>query len=653
MTSLNPSMRLKIKRDTFYLPDSNNGVYFRNNLSSFRMEGSSINQWVEKLIPMFNGEYTLENLTDGLPGPYRERVYEIAEVLYRNGFVSDVSKDHPHQLEDHLIKKYGPQIEFVNSFVDSGAYRFQTYRQAKVLAVGSGPFFSSLVASLLESGLPKFKLLITDKKPTNRRQIMELAAHARKTDYEVEVEEMALEENGVRFWREIIQSFDAVLYVSEEGDLEELRLLHSVCLEEKKIFLPSICLQKVGIAGPLVHQDSDVCWESAWRRLHHSVLMKDRQLAGFSSKAGAMLANVIVFELFKEITGVTKSKQNNNFFLLDLDTMEGKWHSFFPHLLVTGRKSAKWVEDTEILAEHGLRKGEPSELLLYFHQLTSKESGIFHIWEEGDLKQLPLAQCRVQAVNPLSEGPAGLLQEIVCTGLTHEEARTEAGFAGIESYAAQMVDLIVPTLSSHTAGNSLIESQEFFGIGAGETVAESVSRGLQKCLEEELRKQHLDKKNFVAQVQIRKMEDERCKFYLQSLTTLQGTPMIGLGKEILGFPVVWVGTNDGWYRSVDLNITLALRKALQNAVFGVQNQSSFSPALPLKHSSVHLEDKEPQNIDIPAKNERVEAQTLKSALEVLERNHKRLLVFELELEPFIKEKLAGVFGVLLKGEESR
>ena len=36
MSKLNPSTRLKVKRDTFFLPDPKGGVYFRNNLSSFR-----------------------------------------------------------------------------------------------------------------------------------------------------------------------------------------------------------------------------------------------------------------------------------------------------------------------------------------------------------------------------------------------------------------------------------------------------------------------------------------------------------------------------------------------------------------------------------------------------------------------------------------
>jgi putative thiazole-containing bacteriocin maturation protein len=654
MTSLNPSMRLKVKRDTFFLPESNRGVYFRNNISSFRMEGNTIDRWVEKLIPMFNGEYTLGNLTEGLPGPYRDRVYEIAEVLYRNGFVRDISQDHAHQLEDQVLKRHASQIEFVDSFVDSGAYRFQIYRQAKVLAVGSGPFFVSLVSSLIESGLPKFNLLITDTVPTNTRRLMELVAHARKTDPEVEVEVVNLKDDGESFWREIVQPFDSILYVSQEDNLEELRLLHTVCRQEKKVFLPAICFEQVGIAGPLVHSDSEACWESAWRRLHQSVLFKNQQLPAFSSTAGAILANVIVFELFKEVTGVTEQEQKNQFFLLDLDTLEGNWHSFIPHPLVTGRISAEWVEAFDRRLEQGLSRVEPSELLLYFHQLTSKVSGIFHLWEEEDLKQLPLAQCRVQAVDPLSEGPAELLPGIVCSGLTHEEARREAGLAGIEAYAARMVGVFDPSLLPHEeVEGRMLERQEFVGVGAGETFAEGVCRGLQKCLAEELNIQQCDQKISVFPVQLNAVEDERCRYYLQALTTMQGAPFIGLGGEVSGFPVVWLGTSEGWYRSVDLNITMALRKALQQALFKVQNPNTCFTAQAFDVSSLLLKEMVPQSLVIPACEERLQSENLQSAMEVLQRNHKRLSVFELEIEPFLKERLAGVFGVLLREEESR
>ncbi|BCU81469.1 putative thiazole-containing bacteriocin maturation protein [Polycladomyces abyssicola] len=649
MTSLNPTMRLKVKADTFYLPDPNGGVYFRNNFVSFRMEGRTIDQWIEKLIPVFNGEYTLEDITDGLPDPYRERVYEIAEMLYQNGFVRDVSQDRQHQLPDEILKKYASQIEFLDHLGGSGGYRFESYRQAKVLAIGSGPFLVSLVAALFESGLPRFHVLITDSVQTNRQRLAELEAHARKTDPEVALVEVTPQKEGVSSWREAVQPFHSILYVSQEGDVEELRVLHAVCREEKKLFLPAMCLEHVGVAGPLVHPDSEGCWESAWRRIHHTALRKDPQLHTFSSTAGAMLANVITFELFKTVTGISESERNNTFYLLNLETLEGNWHSFIPHPLVTGRAAAKWVHDLDLRLARDAKRNEPNGLLPTFSLLTSEESGIFHIWEEGDLKQLPLAQCRVQAADPLSEGPAKLLPDIVCTGLTHEEARREAGLAGIEAYVSRLVGVLVE--------DGMVESQEFVGVGAGETVAEGICRGLQKCLAEELSKRQADQKPPVSRVQLSAVEDERCLIYLRALTTIQGAPLIGLGEEVFGFPVVWVGTSECWYGSVGLNVTMALRKALQQALQQAlqksQNQVTRYATEALEAYTVLFEGKVPQNLVIPACEETVQSETMQYALQVLKRNRKRLLSLDLALEPFLKEGLAGVFGVLLREEESR
>jgi putative thiazole-containing bacteriocin maturation protein len=636
MTNMNPSMRLKVKRDTFFLPDPNRGVFFRNNVSSFRMEGSMIDQWVEKLIPMFNGEYTLEYLTNGLPAAYRDRVFEIAEALYRNGFVRDVSQDRQHQLKEQVLKKYASQIEFVDNLLDSGGFRFQNYRQAKVLAVGSGPFFVSLVASLLDSGLPKFQTFITDSVQTNRQRLMELVAHARRTDSDVEIEEITLNNEGESSWEEIVKPFDYILYVSEKGDVEELRLLHKASKEGKKVFLPAICLEQAGLAGPIVLPDSEVCWESAWRRIHQSALSRDQKFLTSSATPLAMLANVIVFELFKDVTGVSEKEPKNQLFLLDLETLEGNWHSFMPHPLVSGQTSSRLLEDIDMRLAQGTERGDPGKLLLSFNHLTSKVSGIFHIWEEGDLNQLPLAQCRVQPVNPLAEGPADLLGEIVCTGLTHEEARREAGLTGIENYVSHLAEYL-----------DLPPEVE---VGAGDTFSESVCRGLQRFLDEELIKQSLEEEYSVLPVQLGTVEDKHCQYYLQALKTLRGAPTIGIGKEVSGFPVVWIGTNEEWYGSVDLTITLALRNALQQAIFNVQNEEEFVLARTLEVSSMILDENAPLSIEIPACEERIQADNLLSAMEILEGNGKQLFVYELELERFWKEGLAGIVGVLVQEE---
>jgi putative thiazole-containing bacteriocin maturation protein len=602
------------------------------------MEGSAIDQWLEKLIPVLNGEHTLHDLTDGLPDEYRDRVYEIAESLYQNGFVRDVSQDRPHQLPEEVRKTYASQIEFLDSFGGSGMHRFETYRQSKVLAIGSGPFFVSLVAALLESGLPKFHVLITDSVPTNRQRLVELAEHARKSDPEVEIGEVALQQEKEGFWREAAGPFDSIFYVSQEGDLEELRMLHAICREERKVFAPATCLFQAGLAGPLVHPDSEGCWESALRRIHRSAICKDSEQIAFSSTAGAMLANVLVFEWLKMVTGVYESEWKNTFFLLDLETLEGTWYSFIPHPLVTGQKAPEEIQNLELLFAASSDRSESTGLFAFFNSVTSAESGILHILDEGDMKQLPLALCRVQAVDPLSRGPAELLPDVVGAGLTHEEARREAGLVGIEAYVTR-----------------LIEPQGYagIGVGAGETVAEGIGRGLQKCLAEELANQQLVQKPIVFPVEASAVEDGRCQFYLEALTIMQGAPTIGLGVEVFGFPVVWVGTNERWYGSVDLHVTAALRKALQQALMKAQTQSAGMWNEALEASSVLLSETVRQRAIFPAYEETAQSEVLQSALQNLKQNKKRLVVLDLAIEPFLQEELAGVFGVAIREEGSR
>ncbi|WP_264737800.1 putative thiazole-containing bacteriocin maturation protein [Cytobacillus firmus] len=642
MKNLTPSMRLKVKRDTFFLPDPTKGVYFRNNESSFQMGGSMIDQWVQKLMPMFNGDYTLGDMTVGLPGPHRDRVFEIAEVLYRNGFVRDVSHDQPHQLQDHVLKKFASQIELLESFGDSGAYRFQTYRQAKVLAAGSGPFFVSLVSSLIESGLPKVHMFITDPESTNTKRLKDIVAHARQTDPEVSAEEITRGSEEDRSWEELIQPYDSILYVSEAGNVEELQAIHAACRKEKKIFLPAIFYKQAGMAGPLVHPESEGCWESAWHRVHQSAFCEDKQVHTISSTARAMLANLIVFEQFKEVTGLLSAEQRNQFFLLNLETLEGNWHSYLPHPLLTGNTAVEWIQDVDQRIEYSSERTNPDSLFLFFSQLTSKESGIFHKWEEGDLKQLPLARCEVQAVDPLSKGPAELLPNIVCTDLIHTEARREAGLTGIEAYVSRMAgQLDAAQLPSG-----------FAGVGAGETFAEGVLRGLDRCLEEKLAQRQANPKA-VAPLHLSAVEDERCRYYLDALTTLHGAPKICQGEGVSGFPVVWVGTNDRWFGSVGFNRTLALRKALQHAIIQVHHDMGRHKATAVEVSYVLLAEKEPQYIVIPPCEEKEQSQFLLSARQVLEENSKRLLVCEFSFEPFLKESLAGVYGVFIREEESQ
>jgi putative thiazole-containing bacteriocin maturation protein len=435
-----------------------------------------------------------------------------------------------------------------------------------------------------------------------------------------------------------VQPYQLILYVSQDGDVEELRLLNAVCKAEKKVFLPAMCLHQTGMAGPVVYPESEGCWESAWRRVHQSAVYKDTELHVFSSTAGAMLSNVIVFELFKTVTG--ESELRNSFFLLDLETLEGSWHPFMPHPLIRGCPAAQRVLVSNLRLDGSSDRSSSNRLLPYINRLTSAQTGILHIWEEGDLRQLPLSQCRVQAVDPLSEGPATLLPDLVCTGLTHEEARREAGLTGIEAYVSRLAGVLVHT-------------KEIVGIGVGETAAEGVIRGLQANLAEQLVMQQKVQKQPLIRVQLGKVEDERCRFYLQTLTAMRGAPMIGLGDELSGFPVVWVGIGDYWYGSAGLNMTMALQKVLKAALHIVQNNSASREVQVLEVSSVLIGKEAAVNLVFPSSEGTAPPKVLREVLQILKKNGKQLFIVDLAVEPFLKEGLEGVFGVLLQEEESQ
>ena len=306
---------------------------------------------------------------------------------------------------------------------------------------------------------------------------------------------------GEGFWKEAVQPYDWILYVSQDGNVNELRNLNLVCKEERKSFIPAICLEQVGLSGPLFHPESEGCWESAWRRIHQSTLHIEKQAQPFSSTAGSILANVAVFEFLRMLQELPIQIRVIKFTCLILNTLEGDWLSFITHPLVTSRSfTPKLVEDLDLrLKQESDRDNPPSNLLEYFSRLTSEKIGIFHTWEERNLSQLPLAQCYVQAVNPMSEGPAELLSEVVCAGLTHEEAKRDAGLTGIEMYVSQMIDSLEFKKQKDDQVSANIP-EGFMGIGAGETIEEAVCRGLQVYLDEELRKRKSDQLNTFLQL---------------------------------------------------------------------------------------------------------------------------------------------------------
>lgn len=623
MQKLTSSMRLKVNRDTFVFPDPAKGVYLRNNEKSLKMDGSTIDRWLEQLLPAFDGTRTLEAVTKGLPDAFKEQAYKIAQVLYDNGFVCDTSQDLPHQLSEHILTKYASQIEYIDQVRDSGGYRFQRYRQANIAVVGSGTLLPSLIHSLLQSGQPSFSILLSESNQELQTRLDEMINLAEKSEPETNVTLLHTVSND---WQETLQPFDYILYASNDSDTNQLRSLLSFCQEKRKHFLPITIIKDLAFAGPYVSADSETCWESAFRRLH---LTSNEQNNAVSKTAVALLANVAVFELFKEITGIHENQKEKPLYVLNVETLEGSWHPFLPHPLIKGSVKATSVKDPMKFLKN--KTVQEKDLHALFYQITSQTNGILHLWEEADSLQLPLSQCKVQAANPRSEGPASCYPEMIGSGLTHEEARLEAGLIGLETYVAGYDFFEMPPAS--------------WGVGIGKTPTEGMCRALQNLVHKEFMKQA--KNNVLtSKIENSTVHDQHSQFFLQTLSN----PQLSCGREVLGFPVIWVEYNHKWYGGIGLNDVTALRRALKTAVMDAQNKGTSHSPYGVVVSSIKSEKGAQQKTPAPSFDEKSLDDTLRSAFHCLKKNQKQAYVYELHAEPFLSENSSGIYGIAFNGE---
>lgn len=609
MKTVQPWMRLKVKADTLFVPTPDGGVYLRNNVSSFRMEGTSILAWIEQLLPAFDGQESMEDLTDGLPDNYRNRIYEIASILHTNGFLRDASADETHELSAPLLEAYATQIEFLDNLGGSGAHRFQSYRQSRILLVGSGTILHLTASALTESGL----------------------AHTHVID---------ATEQGIP---ESAQTMDAVLYVSDRGDLAGLRQVDTVC---RDVLTPFLCAFSVGNTGFIVpagrrlEPDTAVSFGSVWRRVHRSVLERDRSISGFTDVAAAVLANVLVFELFKAVTGVDQTAAPR-LYVLDGETLEGKWHSVIPSL---PKRSAKIVTDLrDRLMEEDGAASDMADALSRFAEATNPVTGIFHTWDEGKLLQIPLAQCRVVPIDPRSAGPADLLSEQVCARLTHDEARREAGLTGIEAYVRRLA----------FGGLDGDSEQTNTGVGAGYTLTEAVGRGLEQALTHELSRTIHASSCTVHRVQLTEVDDDLCQFCLRSLRAVGHDPEIWRGDDVLGFPVLWVEQGDSFVGSIALSASSALQQALLNLLLFESGEAETRSGMVVARStSVVRTEEGGVELDVTLW-ERFTVEQVVCAIDTLAHHGAHLEVINLAIEPFLEDVVAGVVGVSIsRGEAS-
>ena len=448
-------MRPKLKNDTFYMPIED-GVYLHNNQGWVKLPGKGTYTWIERLSPFLTGDFTLEELIRDLPADKQIIVKNIIQFLSMKGFIKDCSEDAVSSLSAEEKRVYAPEIAFIDAFNNSAEYRFERFRETPALLIGSGTAFTALVQAVLRMGMREVHALPTREAPLTYQLDQDDLKLLRQRDphLTLTITEPPDWSDSAAITR-LFDRYGAIIHISDQPMLARARLLNQHALASQKLFIQAVVIDDQAWIGPLVLDRAQGCWECAWQRLQANIALPQRNLYSWIDQpdrvasrylAGptvGVIANVLAFEIFKQLTETGHVETQGQMIRIDLETLDSRRHRFLPHPLCEACQHPKaplmtaLLDTVHLLEQNGTIDEEQfsKQIVPCFDQAL----GLFRELGEHDLIQMPLNVSQVIVSNPLH-----LVEEQALTvhavGADLATARRRAARRACEIYAASVVD---------------------------------------------------------------------------------------------------------------------------------------------------------------------------------------------------------------------
>ncbi|GHO99697.1 hypothetical protein KSF_097450 [Reticulibacter mediterranei] len=449
-------MRPKFHPATSYTPLADS-VYFRNHQAFLKIKGKSLFRLLEHLIPYLNGHYTLEEITRGLDTAKKTMITKFIETLLSHHFLTDVSQDLSHDLKQAELETYASNIAFIESFHPSAPYHFERFRHQRLLLIGSGFSCAALIKASVACGIKQISVIQTSEH--------DVVQDARPDDlylYLTDDSQQTLQLLDTPRWNEeadvlkALEDCDVVLHLSDRPMLARIQLLNKLCIEQKKTCIQAVIAEHHAWIGPLVSPETWGCWECAWRRLQSHLTNLSEQFPYyclcdhtaastsqfFVAPVAAMVANRLLFELFKHLTHAGTVEIVESLIDIDFATLLCETHPVFPHPHCRACQHPVLVDASQFLDQVQQLQQQDSleqhQLLQHLDRCCDPKLGLFRSFDEGDFVQLPLAVCKIELSNPmLMEKNCG---SVIGVELKMSDARLSAYRKACELYASNLSD---------------------------------------------------------------------------------------------------------------------------------------------------------------------------------------------------------------------
>lgn len=391
--------------DDVRFAECDEGVYLHSDRGSFVLAGKSAYAWMDRLAPFLTGEYTLAEISGDLPATHGAMVRKFVEALTAQGFVTDARADRPHTLTEVEQSEYAEEIAFVRYGFDSAEWRFQRWREARVLVIGTGPVSVCTVEAGVRSGWRR-PTIVSDE---DQGDVWRAAVKATR-DPRQEIRRAAVDDH----LPDLISGADLVLQVEWPDQADRLAGVARECARAG-VSLGQMLVRAedawlASAAGPDV--------EEAWRRLADRSPHRGQQHPWLSGAVPTVLAAQFVLTAFRNVTGM--SEPDARLIRIDLRDLNTSAHQLPGS--PTGTPSA-WASESAAERIAVLRQATPdtvSGLLGRVRPFVDEHVGLISALTEGSLPQVPLAMCAAVGADP------GQAATLVGWGGSREIARCRA-----------------------------------------------------------------------------------------------------------------------------------------------------------------------------------------------------------------------------------